>query len=111
MISIIAPDAVTKQTIFNAWVTDPNLNIYLYVVWGISYAFTLVFSILGSVPIFSTNQFAFWFLVVDAINKLSNINFPHSAAEANIWTWSNWFIYSFRRVFVDLFLNIFHIFT
>ena len=82
-----APKAVTTNTtapkastmseadmIKEAWSTDPNMDIFFYVIYGLSYAATIIPSIFGIAPIAILRNVMFFYLAYDALVRYFDLD-------------------------------------
>ena len=112
-----APKAVTTTTtapkastmseadmVAAAWSTDPNMDIFFYVIIGLSYAATIVPSVVGLYPIGLLRFSMTCYLAYLAIMSYLDLD-KKPKAEANIWNMNNWLLYSLRRPAVEFLIS------
>ena len=113
-----APKAVTTNTtapkastmseadmIKEAWSTDPNMDIFFYVIIGLSYAATIIPSIAGIPAIGILRIIMNLYLAYLAIMSFLDLD-KKPKAEANIWNINNWLLYPLRRALVEGLIGI-----
>ena len=72
-----APKASTMSEadmVAAAWSTDPNMDIFFYVIIGLSYAATIIPSIFGIGPIAILRTVMFFYLAYDAIVRYFDLD-------------------------------------
>ena len=108
-----APKAVTTNTtapkastmseadmIKEAWSTDPNMDIFFYVIIGLSYAATIIPSVAGIPAIGILRIIMNFYLAYLAIISFLDLD-KKPKAQANIWNINNWLLYALRRPIVE----------
>ena len=58
----------------DAWKTDPNMDIFFYVIYGLSYAATIIPSIFGIGPIATLRTVMFFYLAYDALVRYFDLD-------------------------------------
>ena len=58
----------------DAWQTDPNMDIFFYVIYGLSYAATIIPSVIGIVPIGILRNVMLFYLAYDAIVRYFDLD-------------------------------------
>ena len=58
----------------DAWQTDPNMDIFFYVIYGLSYAATIIPSIFGIGPIAILRTVMFFYLGYDALVRYFDLD-------------------------------------
>ena len=91
--------STSPKTAFNAWYPDAVLTLSFYIIYGISYAFTLLWLPGVGVSVF-TKALGFLYLTYVSIMQAINLG-THPASEASLWTMNNWWTYAFRRIVVE----------
>ena len=102
-----APKASTMSEadmVAAAWSTDPNMDIFFYVIIGLSYAATIIPSVAGLPAIGILRTIMFWYLVYCAIMSFLDLD-KKPKAEKNIWNINNWLLYALRRPIVEFLLS------
>ena len=72
-----APKASTMSEadmVAAAWSTDPNMDIFFYVIYGLSYAATIIPSIFGIGPIAILRTVMFFYLAYDALVRYFDLD-------------------------------------
>ena len=58
----------------DAWQTDPNMDIFFYVIYGLSYAATIIPSVIGIAPIAILRNVMFFYLAYDALVRYFDLD-------------------------------------
>ena len=87
-----------------AWSTPADYDIYFYVIIGLSYAATIVPSVVGLYPIGLLRFSMTCYLAYLAIMSYLDLD-KKPKAEANIWNMNNWLLYSLRRPAVEFLIG------
>ena len=102
-----APNASTMSEadmVAAAWSTDPNMDIFFYVIIGLSYAATIIPSVAGLPAIGILRTIMSLYLVYCAIMSFLDLD-KKPKAEKNIWNINNWLLYALRRPIVEFLLS------
>ena len=86
-----------------AWGFDSSLDLFFYVILGISYGASLIPSIFGVLVISQTRWVMIYYLLYDCVVRFLDID-KKPKDQSKIWNITNWALYSLRRAIVEYFL-------